>query len=90
MNPPPVHPPLPLGLGSYVSLTGIAGAVAAFIIAWVQKGLTVDTVALGVTAAGILAAWAAGRSHQAATLIATVKRDLGAAGIEVLSPPPPT
>lgn len=87
MNPPPpVHPPLPLGLGSYVSLTGLAGAVVAFIIAWVQKGLTVDTVALGVTAAGILAAWGAGRSHQAATLIATAKKDLADVGIELAGP----
>lgn len=64
-----VHPPLPLGLGSQVTLTGGVGGVAAFIIAWVQNGLTPETVTLGAAAAGIIAAWYAGRSVQAKALI---------------------
>lgn len=91
LSPPPVHPPIPLGLSSYVALTGVAGAVAAFILGWWQAkwNLTPDVVALGVTAGGILVSWIAARSHQAAKLIETVKKDLGAVGIEVVPPPPP-
>lgn len=65
MNDLPVHAPLPLGLGSQVALTGQIGAVAAFIIAWAQNGLTPETVTLGAAAAGLIAAWFAGRSIQA-------------------------
>ena len=67
----PVHPPLPFGLGSQVALTGIIGAVAAFIIAWVQDGLTAETVTLGAAAAGLAAAWYGGRSIQAKAAVNT-------------------
>lgn len=67
----PVHPPIPFGLGSQISMTGFVGAIAAFIIAWAQYGLTSETTALGLGAAGILAAWFAGRSVQAKAAIET-------------------
>jgi hypothetical protein len=70
--PLPVAPTVPgvsNGLGTQAALTGVIGAVAAFIIAWVQDGLSPSTVALGVAAAGLLAAWYAGRSWQAKTII---------------------
>jgi hypothetical protein len=66
---PTAHPPLPNGLGTYGALTGVAGAVVAFVIAWVQDGLTAETVTLGAAAAGILAAWYGGRSIQAKAAI---------------------
>src|SRR5262245_6094764 len=71
MNDKPVHAPLPLGLGSQVTLTGFIGAVVAFIIAWVQDGMTPETVTLGATAGGLIAAWFAGRSIQAKAAIDT-------------------
>jgi hypothetical protein len=71
LPPPPsdssqsLHPPIPFGLGSQVTLTGWIGAVAAFIISWAQYGMTPETVTLGATAGGLLAAFFGGRSLQA-------------------------
>jgi hypothetical protein len=79
---PPVHPPLPLGLGSYVTLTGVSGAVAAFVIAWVQAGeLTPAVAALGVTAGVAVVGWFAGRSVQAKAAIEQAGKRLGEVGI---------
>jgi hypothetical protein len=92
MNPTPIHPKLPFGLGSQISLTGFIGAIVAFITAWQQDGLTPETTALGLAAAGILAAWFAGRSIQAKAAIETAvgayvgAQDQGDAGGV---PPPP-
>jgi hypothetical protein len=92
LPPPPsdttVHPPIPFGLGSQITLTGGIGAVAAFIIAWVQDGLTPETVTLGATAGGIIAAFFAGRSLQAK---AAISKAVEAYTVEVGSPEqPPT
>jgi hypothetical protein len=76
LPPPPssttVHPPIPFGLGSQITLTGWIGAVVAFIISWVQDGMTPETVTLGATAGGLLAAFFAGRSVQAKAAIGKV------------------
>jgi hypothetical protein len=82
----PLHPPLPLGLGSYVTLSGVAGAVAAFIIAWAQNGMGPTTASLGVAALGTVAVWFAGRSHQAATAITVAQAALGDLGIDIAAP----
>jgi hypothetical protein len=84
----PVHPPIPLGLGSYVTLTGAAGAVAAFLIAWAENNwhLTGAIAALGVTAGGAIATWFAGRSHQAAALITVAQAALHDVGIDITPP----
>lgn len=86
MNETPIHPPLPLGLGTYVTLTGVAGAVAAFIVAWVQNGMSSTTASLGVAALGAIAVWFAGRSHQAATAIAVAQAVGADLGISVGAP----
>lgn len=86
MQKTPLHPPLPLGLGSYVTLSGVAGAVAAFIIAWVQHGISPTTASLGVAALGAIAVWFAGRSHQAATAITVAQAALGDLGIDIAAP----
>jgi fucose permease len=31
---------IPVGVGSGVTMTGIGGAVVAFLVAWIQNGLT--------------------------------------------------
>lgn len=64
-----IHPPIPFGLGSQITLTGGVGAIAAFIIAWVQDGLTAETVTLGAIAGGVIATFFAGRSVQAKAAI---------------------
>lgn len=81
MNQQPVHPPLPLGLGSYVTLTGVAGAVAAFIIAWIETGMNGATASLGVAAMVAIVTWYAGRSAQAKTAIEVAGAALGEVGI---------
>lgn len=88
--PAPVHPPIPLGLGSYVGMSGISGTVAVFLIAWGENHwhMTSPIAALGVAAVGGIIGFVGSRSHQAAALIAAVKKDLGEVGIEV-SPPAP-
>jgi hypothetical protein len=90
--PPPVHPPLPFNLGSKVALSGISGAIAAFIIAWWQSTpswhMTPAVAALGVTAGASIIGFFQGRSQQAAKLIETVRKDLGAAGISISGTPP--
>lgn len=66
MNQNPVHPPLPFGLGSQITLTGLVGAVVTFITSIVQNGLDdPGTITYGATAAGLLAVFFAGRSVQA-------------------------
>lgn len=84
-----VHPPIPLGIGSYISLTGIAGAIASFLIAWGENGwhLTSPIAALGVTAGGAIVAWFHGRSKQAAALIDRVGFELGQVGVAVSDKP---
>jgi hypothetical protein len=78
-----MHPTLPFGLGSQITLTGMVGAVVAFIYAWAQYGLTPETTTLGATAGGLIAAFFAGRSAQAkAAIDAGVKSYSG----EVVSP----
>jgi hypothetical protein len=87
----PVHPPIPFGIGSFVSLTGISGAVGAFIIAWWQSTpawtMTPEIAALGIAAMGALAAWFHGRSKQAAALIDRGKIILEDVGIAVTTTP---
>ena len=86
MKPEPIHPPLPLGLGSFVTLTGVAGAVASFIIAWLVDGLTNQTVSLGVAAVAAVAVWFAGRSHQAAKAIEVAQSALHSVGVDIALP----
>lgn len=83
----PIHPPLPLGLGSYVTLTGISGAVAAFVIGWAQYGLTPAVATLGVTAGATILTWFAGRSAQAKSAIEATAKALGEVGISVSEKP---
>lgn len=89
-KPPPIHPPLPLGLGSYVTLTGISGAVAAFVIGWVQYGLTPAVATLGVTAGATVLTWFAGRSVQAKAAIEKVGNVFEEIGVGVSAPSSPT
>lgn len=92
-QPVPVHPPLPFGLGSYVTLTGAAGAVASFIISWYDTTphwhMNPSTAALGVASIAAIAAWFAGRSHQAAALISRGVTVLHSAGVDVSPTPRP-
>jgi hypothetical protein len=82
---------LPFGLGSFVSLTGISGAVAAFVLAWWQSTpawtMTPEIAALGIAAMGALAAWFHGRSTQAAALIDRGKIVLEDVGVVVSTTP---
>lgn len=89
---PVVHPPIPLGLGSYVSLTGISGAAASFLIAWGENSwhLTGPIAALGVTAGAAVIGFFASRSHQAAELIKKTATVLGEVGVTVSPTPDPT
>ena len=90
MDQQPVHPPLPFGLGSFVTLTGISGAIAAFVIAYWQAKwhMTPEIATLGVAALGALAAWFHGRSTQATALIAKGEKILKDVGISVTAAPP--
>lgn len=90
MDQQPVHPPLPFGLGSLVTLTGFAGAVAAFVIAYWQAKwhMTPEIATLGVAALGTIAAWFHGRSKQAAALIERGSAILKDVGISVSTAPP--
>jgi hypothetical protein len=86
-----VHPPIPYNLASYVSLTGIAGATAAFLTAWGENNwhMTAPIAVLAVAAVAALINFFQGRSHQAAALITAIKRDLAALGISVSATPTP-
>lgn len=64
-----LHPKLPLGLGSQVTLTGFIGGIVAFITAWSQNGLNGETVGIGASTLGLIAVWYAGRSVQAKAAI---------------------
>jgi hypothetical protein len=93
--PPPgvvVHPPLPLGWGSAVSLTGIAGSIAAFLTAWGENHwhMTSPISVLGVAAAATVISFFQGRSHQFAAAVSAIKRDLAELGISVTPPIGPT
>src|SRR5262245_43557906 len=66
-------PDIPVGVGSKATLTGFIAAVAAFLTAWAQDGLTPETITLGATAGGILAAFFIGRSLQASSLYKRVE-----------------
>lgn len=57
------------GRGSQATVAGMIAAAGAFVISWVQYGMTPETTTLGVTCGGIIIAFFAGRSHQARGLI---------------------
>src|SRR5262245_50632395 len=82
-EPPPTTPEqlpdIPIGVGSKATLTGFLAAVVAFITAWAQDGLTPETVTLGASAVGILAAFFIGRSLQASSLYKRVEPIVGQA-----------
>ena len=90
--PAPVHPPIPLGLGSYVSLSGISGATAAFVIAWYDTTphwhMNPSVAALGVAAVAGVIGFFGSRSHQAAAAIGKVGAVLKEVGVDVTPPPP--
>lgn len=75
-EPPPQPtqlPVVPVGVGSLSTLTGFLAAIVAFITSWAQYGMTAETVTLGATAGGILAAFFIGRSVQASSLYKQVE-----------------
>lgn len=86
--PQPVHPPIPLGWGSYIGLTGISGAIATFLIAWGENHwhMTAPISVLGIGAVAAVVSFAQSRSHQAAALIAKVEHVMGEVGIAVTPP----
>jgi hypothetical protein len=84
----PAKPSVPLGWGSYVSLSGIAGAVLAFVLAWYENNwhLTGPIAALGVTAGGAIIGFLESRSKQFAALVTKSEATLHDLGIDITPP----